>query len=212
MKDGSQDNLNLKNTRKIFLTGLFTILPVAITLALVIWFFNKVDLIFRLPLEKLAGMHLYGVGFLITIAIIFLSGIFATNVLAKKIFKYFEVLMYKIPLIGIVYQPIKQLVDSIKNTSRGSFQDVVLVEYPSKGIYTIGFITSKTPDFISQKIGEICFSVFIPTTPNPTSGMFVMIPEKEIRHLNISVDDAIKLVVSGGILNVKEKGVEKNGL
>lgn len=205
MKDGSQDNLNLKNTRKIFLTGLFTILPVAITLALVIWFFNKVDLIFRLPLEKLAGMHLYGVGFLITIAIIFLSGIFATNVLAKKIFKYFEVLMYKIPLIGIVYQPIKQLVDSIKNTSRGSFQDVVLVEYPSKGIYTIGFITSKTPAFISQKIGEICFSVFIPTTPNPTSGMFVMIPEKEIRHLNISVDDAIKLVVSGGILNVKEK-------
>lgn len=212
MKQGFQDNLSFKNARKIFLTGIFTILPVALTLALVIWFFNKVDLIFRLPLEKLLGMRLYGVGFLITIAIIFTAGMFATNVLAKKTFRYFEGLMYKIPLIGLIYQPIKQLVDSIRSTKRGSFKEVVMIQYPSKGIYTIGFITSESQEFMTENIGSECFSIFVPTTPNPTSGMLVIIPKEDVIHLNISVDDAIKLVVSGGILNAKEKGVEKNGL
>ncbi|MCT4621208.1 MAG: DUF502 domain-containing protein [Marinisporobacter sp.] len=195
----------MKDIRKIFITGLLALIPIAVTISVIIWIFNMVDSIFRVPLEKIIGFRIIGIGFILTMLIIFGTGVFATNYLGKEFIQLIERTLSKIPLVNTLYLSIKQLIDTIFMKQRYAFKHTVLVEYPSKGIFTIGFVTADIPLEISEKTGQKMKSIFIPTTPNPTSGMFVMIPEKEITPLNISVEAALKLVVSGGILLPEEK-------
>jgi uncharacterized membrane protein len=199
-----KNNPKLKDIRKVFITGTFTFLPIAVTISLVFWLFNKVDYIFRGPLERLLGFPLYGVGIIITLLLIFLTGIFATDVLGKKIFKGFENVMYKIPLVGMIYSSVKQVVDAFAAKKGDGFKNTVLVQYPSRGIYTLGFVTTNSPSFINEHTGEEGVFVFIPTTPNPTSGMLITVPKDEIIYLDISIENALKIIVSGGIVAPKE--------
>ncbi len=204
-KNFVQDHQKLKEIRNLFISGLFTLLPIAITLSLVFWLFNKVDSIFREPLEKLLGFPLYGMGIIITLLLIFLTGIFATDVLGKSIFQRFEKIIYKIPLAGMIYSSVKQVVDAFATKKEESFKHTVLIQYPSKGIYTLGFLTSSTPNFINKNIKSEGVFVFIPTTPNPTSGMLIAVPKDEVTYLDISIENAIKLIVSGGMVGIKKE-------
>ncbi|MCT4605269.1 MAG: DUF502 domain-containing protein [Marinisporobacter sp.] len=198
----------MKALRKIFITGLLALIPIAVTISVIIWIFNMVDSIFRVPLEKIIGFRIIGIGFILTMFIIFGTGVFATNYLGKEFIQFIERTLSKIPLVNTFYLSIKQLIDTIFMKQRYAFKRTVLVEYPSKGIFTIGFVTADVPLEIAEKTGQKMKSIFIPTTPNPTSGMFVMISEKEITSLNISVEAALKLVVSGGILLPEEKQIK----
>lgn len=202
---GFEKNISDKtDIKRVFITGIFTILPIAVTISLVFWLFNKVDYIFRVPLEKLLGIHLYGVGIVITLILIFATGIFATDVIGKKIFNGFEKVMHRIPLVGMIYSSVKQVVDAFATKKGESFKSTVLVQYPSKGIYTIGFITTNAPSSINEYTGEESVFVFIPTTPNPTSGMLIAVAKKDIIYLDVSIDNALKIIVSGGIVGYKE--------
>ncbi|WP_129596780.1 DUF502 domain-containing protein [Anaerophilus nitritogenes] len=190
----------MKNIRKMFVTGLLVLIPIVVTISLIGWVFNKIDSIFRIPLEKIIGFPLIGVGVILNLIIITSTGFFATNYLGKKIIYFIEKTLIKIPLVNTIYISVKQLIHTLFLKQRDAFKSAVLVQYPSKGIYTIGFITADTPIEISKNLDKDMKSIFIPTTPNPTSGMFVMIPKSDIIVLDISIEVALKLVVSGGIL------------
>jgi uncharacterized membrane protein len=197
-----------REIRKTFLAGLLVMIPLIITIYTILWILNKVDSVFRTPIEELVGFTIYGLGIIITIGIILLAGIIATNYAGHKLFGATEYLFKKIPLVRSIYFPIKQLTETIYGSANTAFRRVVLVQYPSPGIYTIGFITSESIKQVEDKIGESVVCVFIPTTPNPTSGMFVMIPSEGVVTLDMGVEDAIKLVVSGGIAKPNNKELE----
>ncbi|MBU5675679.1 DUF502 domain-containing protein [Alkaliphilus sp. MSJ-5] len=194
-----------KEIRKTFLTGLLVMIPLIITVYTILWFLNKVDSIFRRPIEELLGFTVYGLGIIITIGIVLLAGIIATNYAGHKLFGTTEYFLKRIPLVRSIYFPIKQLTETIYGSANTAFRRVVLVQYPSLGIYTIGFITSEGIEEVADKTGKPVVCVFIPTTPNPTSGMFVMVPSEDLIALDMGVEDAIKLVVSGGIAKPSNK-------
>ncbi|MBS4042094.1 MAG: DUF502 domain-containing protein [Flavobacteriales bacterium] len=198
-----------KNFRKTFLTGLLVILPLALTLIVIFWLFNRVDIIFRQPIENLIGFKIYGLGILITIVLILFAGIIALNYSGYKMIHFAEILLKKIPLVSTLYFSIKQLTQTIYGSKHTAFKRAVLVQYPSKGIYSIGFFTSDGTEEINEYLGEETVGLFIPTTPNPTSGMFVMVSKNDIIPLEMSVEDAIKLVVSGGIVKPSKKTSDK---
>ncbi len=188
-----------KDIRKIFLTGLLVMIPLLITIYSILWMLNKVDSVFRRPIEELLGFTIYGLGIIITVGIILLAGVIATNYADHRLFSATEYFFKKIPVVRSIYFPVKQLTQTIYGSANTAFRKVVLVEYPTSGIYVIGFVTSTGIKNVEDKIGKITTCVFIPTTPNPTSGMFVIVPEEDVIALDMCVEDAIKLVVSGGI-------------
>lgn len=189
----------LKEIRRIFLTGLLVMIPLIITVYSILWILNKVDSIFRRPIEELLGFTIYGLGLIITTGIILLAGVIATHYAGHKLFRATEYYFKKIPIVRSIYFPVKQLTQTVYGNVNTAFHKVVLVNYPTPDVYTIGFITSKGIKNIEDRTGKATVSVFIPTTPNPTSGMLVMVPEEELIVLDMCVEDAIKLVVSGGI-------------
>ncbi|WP_026476306.1 DUF502 domain-containing protein [Alkaliphilus transvaalensis] len=194
-----------KEIRKTFLTGLLMILPMALTTILILWLFNRVDLVFRQPIEDWLGFRIYGLGVLITILLILSVGLVARNYSGLKMITFTELILEKIPLVRTVYFSIKQLTETIYGSKHTAFRNAVLVEYPTKGLYTIAFITSDGTEEVVRKTGEDLVGLFIPTTPNPTSGMFIMVPRNNTIPLEMSVEDAIKLVVSGGIVKPGQK-------
>ncbi len=191
----------IKHIRRIFLTGLLVFLPIVVTFSIVGWLFNKIDSLFREPLETIFGFPLVGIGFVLTILLIFITGIIASNFFGKKFISWAECIIRKIPIVKTIYIAIKQIIDTVFEDRQKAFKSAVLVQYPSKGIYALGFITSEAPSEIQKKCNEDMKSIFIPTTPNPTSGMLVMIPEKDIIFLDMPVESAIKIIISGGIIN-----------
>lgn len=197
-----------KEVRNTFLTGLLVILPMALTVSLLLWILNRVDVVFRQPIESLLGFRIYGLGLLITIILVFLTGLVARDYTGYKMIAFTELLLKRIPLVRTLYFSIKQLTETIYGNKHAAFREAVLVEYPSKGIYSIGFITSQGFYEINKLIGEEVVGLFIPTTPNPTSGMYVVVSKSDVISLEISVEDAIKLVVSGGIVKPEQRGPE----
>ncbi|MFT9496242.1 DUF502 domain-containing protein [Anaerosolibacter sp.] len=190
----------MKHIRGIFFTGLLALIPIVGTLSIVGWLFNRIDLIFRQPLEQLIGFPLVGVGIILTLLIIFVTGVISRNYLGRKLIHIAEAVLRRIPLVSTVFVSMKQLVDLIFTDQKSAFKSAVLIQYPTKGIYAIGFVTSDAPQEAKTKADRNLKSIFIPTTPNPTSGMLVMIPEEDTMKLDMTVEAAIKMVVSGGIL------------
>lgn len=192
----------MKKARKLFITGIFVLTPLVVTVSIISWFVFKIDAFFQKPVKALTGETFIGLGVILTLGLIFLTGFLATNYAGKKIISNLENAVLKIPIANVIYTTIKQLRDTVfYNKSKKAFQSVVLIEYPSKGIYTLGFITGKAPAIIEGAVKKRMTSIFVPTTPNPTSGMYVMVPMGDLIHINMSVDTAIKLIVSGGVLS-----------
>jgi uncharacterized membrane protein len=196
------------------LTGLFVLLPLIITLWLLAALFNLVDGTITPWVQRgllLTGVEaftrpLFGstivpiIGVTITLGIIYLAGVLSTNVFGAKILEGFDRLMLRIPGIRAVYGGSRQLMEAFSPRGKRSFSEVVLVEYPRKGSYTLGFVTRETmPDLIPGET-ETMAAVFLPTTPNPTSGWIVLLPRRELIRVPMSVEEGVKLVVSGGIV------------
>lgn len=206
--------MNVKaKIRHFFLAGILVVLPTFITFYIFLFFFNKIGNVFRLyvtPILEYFGLgcpplYIYSIfGFLIIIIFTLIIGIIATNFIGRKIVKFGEQLLARIPFLSKIYIAAKQLLEAVAFKEKDAFRHMVMIEYPRKGIYSLGFMTAKTQSIFKKQIdsknGEDFVNVFVPTTPNPTSGMLVIIPQKDIIPLDIPVEDGLKFIVSGGIV------------
>jgi len=200
-----------RKLRNIFVAGFLVILPVLITIFLVVFIFNTFERLLARPvsfglkllgLSQFIGYHIPGLLGLAALAIIsFFLGLAVTNVIGKKFIALGEKILSKVPLVWNIYYASKQLMEStVSMRNRKSLQQVVLVEYPRRGMYVIGFITSDARGEIQDVTQKEVLNVFVPTTPNPTSGMLIMVPREDVTPLSMSIEDGIKLIVSGGMV------------
>ncbi len=186
--------------RNIFLAGLVVLLPVAFTFTALRILFNFADGILGPVIADLflGGVRVPGLGLFLTLAIIFFTGLLTTNLLGKRVIVLAEGLLSRTPLVNRIYLTMKQIVEAFTQ-QRSAFKEVVMVEYPRKGIYSLGFVTGVTRGLPVVGEGELV-NVFIATTPNPTSGFILLLPRKEVIPLDISVEDGLKLIISAGVL------------
>ena len=145
-------------------------------------------------IEPIFNKEIPGVGFAVTMVLIFIIGIVVSNILGRRLLRYGETLVNRVPMVGYVYNGIRQIVQAFTAPDKTGFMQVVLVEFPRKGTRTLGFITNETPDESGKKL----LNIFIPTSPNPTSGFLQIIEEDQVIRTNLSVDEALRMVVSGG--------------
>ena len=183
-----------KKLRGQFLMGILVVVPVAATLLILVWIFTSIDNILQPIISAIWGRTVPGVGFGIMIILVYLAGVIASNIGGRRLIHYGESLLGRVPVVRQIFTGIKQILDSFSTSGKTGFQQVALVEFPRKGTRTIGFITNETLD----KSGEKLVYIFIPTAPNPMSGFLQIIREEEIIRTNISVDDALKMVISAG--------------
>jgi uncharacterized membrane protein len=197
--------------RNYFIVGLLTIFPLGVTLYVIGFILKFINRYFPVPIDVLQKYNVpivvihFG-GILLAFLIIIGVGIFATNIFGKRLVSLWESLLMRIPLLGGIYTGVKQFSEAVFLRGKRSFSRAVIVEYPRKGLYAIGFVTS---EFDSESLKEKMATVFLPTSPNPTSGYFVLVPRKDVTPLNLSVEEGLKLILSAGILTppveLKEK-------
>ena len=186
--------------RADFLTGILIVVPLGATVLILLWIFNAIDDVLQPIIRSVVGRTIPGVGFGTTIVLIFLIGVIASNVGGRKLVHYGESLLARVPLVRQLYTGIKQILVSFATPSESGFLRVVLVEFPKKGMRAIGFVTNESYD----KSGEKLLTVFIPTSPNPTSGYLEIVREADVVRTDISVDDALKMILSAGKVSPKE--------
>lgn len=192
--------------RKWLLAGLLVIVPVAITIAVLRWIIDTLDqTLLILPEawqpDKLIGFHIPGFGVLLTLAILLIVGAVASNFFGRKLVALGDRVVTRIPVVRSIYSSVKQVSDTLFSESGNAFRTAVLVQWPRPDVWTIGFVTG-TPggDVVNYLRGEEYLSVYVPTTPNPTGGYFVMLRKSDCIELKMSVDDALKYVVSMGVV------------
>jgi uncharacterized membrane protein len=151
--------------------------------------------------ENLLGFHLPGLGVVLSLIILLLTGLVAANLFGRKLVGLWERLLSRIPLVRSIYSAVKQLVETMFADNGNSFRKVVLVEFPRRGLWTLAFLTSEEQGEVQQATGRHVVSVYIPTTPNPTGGYFVLVPWEDVREIDISVDEGLKLLLSMGAIN-----------
>ena len=211
----NQPNTNisiLAKFRRFFLTGLLVTAPIIITIYvtwLVITFIDiKVANLLPeyLDFRKALPFQIPGLGLLIVIFVITLIGAITPGLIGRNLLKLGEMILFKTPVIRTIYSSIKQIMETVMSTNSKSFKEVVLVEYPRKDIWVIAFVTSSVKGEIDHKIKKSdLVSIFVPTTPNPTSGFLLFVEKKDLIYLDMPVEQAVKLVISGGIVSPKQK-------
>ncbi|MEE8299736.1 MAG: DUF502 domain-containing protein [Desulfatiglandales bacterium] len=192
--------------KNYFLTGLLVILPIFITVYVILFLIRGMDAILKfIPVKYLPDtylpFHIPGLGLIFVVILVFAVGLLARNIVGRKIVRLGENIVERIPLVRILYAGVKQLLETIFLQKTDAFKRVALVEYPRRGTYVIGFITGESKGEVQDKTDKNMINVFIPTTPNPTSGFYMLVPDDELVVLNMSVEDAFKLIISGGIVS-----------
>lgn len=182
--------------KRTILAGIFTIVPLVLTVYILIFLFRFLDG-FSAPLLKIIGFQIPGLGILLTILTVYLLGLIIRNVLGKRMFTWGEKILFTIPVVNTIYKTIKEFISAVSGTAEGrNFQQVIFLQYPRVGVWTLAFVTGESVDGNSVEY----FHVFVPTTPNPTSGFFIMIPKRETMLTEMTVDEGIKMVISGGLI------------
>lgn len=184
--------------KKWFITGLLVITPIWGTYLILKTLFRTLDGFLGDILQRYFQYYIPGLGIISLIIIILLAGIFATNLIGRQFIKTWEELLRKVPFVSNIYTAIKAIMDALSIHSKGDFKKVVLIEFPRKGQYSIAFITGITKGEIQELTNERVINVYVPTTPNPTSGYFLFVPESDIIPLSMSVEDGMKMIISGG--------------
>ena len=183
-----------KRLRTQFIAGILVVVPIGASILVLVWVFSAIDSILQ-PLVNAIWQHtIPGVGFATTVVLIYLVGVIASNVVGKRLIRYGESLLARVPVFRQFYTGMRQVLESFATPDKTGFMQVVLVEFPRKGMRAIGFITNELTD----KSGEKLLSVFIPTAPNPTTGFLQIMREEEVVRTGMSVEDALKMVVSAG--------------
>ena len=199
-----------------FLTGLVVASPVGITIYLALAFINLIDrnIIPLIPEsynpETYLPFSLPGIGLVFLFVMLTFLGFFAANFLGKTLISIGEKILNRLPIVKSVYNTLKQIFETVISEEKGSFQEVVLVEYPRKGIWAIAFISGDNTGEIQAKLPEDVVNVFLPTTPNPTSGFLLFVPVKDIIKLDMTTDEGAKYVISAGLVDPSALPVIKN--
>ena len=191
--------------RKYLIAGLLVWLPLAATVVIIkllIDLLNKTILLFppELQPETLFGISIPGFGIIIGVLILLLTGVFAANLFGRKLVGFWEAMLGRIPLVRTIYSSVKQVLETLFSSHSESFRRVVLIEYPRKDIWSLGFQTNEALSAAREATGKDLVSVFVPTTPNPTSGFIIMLPAEDITQLDISVEDGFKFIISMGVI------------
>lgn len=186
--------------KRYLLAGLLLWTPIAITIWVITWVFDALDNVLPVALrsEVLFGVHVPGFGVLVVVLFILITGFLAANLIGQKLVEVWEGVMRRIPLVRSIYSSVKQVSDTILSPNGQAFRQAVLVQYPRHGSWTIGFLTGTPSAEVAAHLPADCVSIYVPTTPNPTSGFFLMMPRAEVIELSIGVDAALKYVVSMG--------------
>lgn len=194
-----------KGFKRYFITGLLVVVPLYITvyvLTLIVGFMDNIFNILPMTLrpDTYLPVRIPGQGIVFTIIGIFLVGVIATNIFGKRLFAIGERMLLRVPVLRIVYNASKQFMETFFSSERDGFRKVVLVEFPRKGVYSIGFVTGRAKGELQHKVHEGSISVFMPTAPNPTSGFLIIVEEADTIPMEMSIEDAFKVVMTGGMV------------
>jgi uncharacterized membrane protein len=199
------DTPRLGRLRRYLIAGVLFWLPVLATVWVLTFIIELMDrTLLLLPAaaqpESLLGVEIPGLGILFAFIVLLLTGLAVTNLIGRQVMTWWEDLMQRIPLVRSIYGGVRSFTDTVLNKQGSSFRQVVMVEYPRKEMWSIGFITSDNIHAASEKTGETQVCVYVPTTPNPTSGLIVLVPRRDIVELDMSVDAAMRLIVTLGVV------------
>jgi len=191
--------------KRYLIAGLLVWLPLGVTvlvIRLLVTFMDK--LLVFIPVQyhpdTLLGVHIPGLGVVLAVLVVLVTGVIVANFFGRQLVAAWESLLGRIPLVRTIYHSVKQVAVTIFSSQGKSFRRVLLIEYPRKGIYTLCFQTGDAVAEVMEKTGKEVINVFVPTTPNPTSGFFIMLPEEDVQELDISIDDALKMIMSLGVI------------
>lgn len=196
-----------KALKKYLLTGVLVWMPIAVTVWVIGYIISATDRLAALiptqwQPERYLGFNIPGTGFIVAVIVLFLTGIFAANVLGRKILEGWDSLLGRIPVVKSIYSSVKKVSESLLSDNSRSFKTPVLVPFPQRDIWTIGFVSGSLPDNIAAALPDAAprIPVYVPTTPNPTGGYYILVKQSDIRELDMSVDEALKYVISLGMV------------
>jgi len=191
--------------KKHFLTGLLIWVPLVITLWVLHLIVTTMDLSLEfVPADWKPHFYFPGVGLLLTVLIVWMTGVFGSNLLGKRVILFWEGVLKRIPVVNSIYGGVKQMSDTLLKPGGQAFRKVLLVQYPRMGSWTIAFQTGQPTGEVKRHMPAEYVSVYVPTTPNPTSGFFLMMPRSEVIELSMTVDEALKYVISMGSVPPRE--------
>jgi len=200
-------SMTMTTIRKYLIAGLLVWVPLWVTLLVLKFLIDIFDTFLGLlpahyTPDRLFGFHIPGIGLILSALVVFLTGVFVTNFLGHRLVARWESLVAKIPLVRSIYNAVKQVMHTLLSSSQDAFRKVLLIEYPRKGIWSIAFQTSSgfKPEGVDVDVDDDLVTAFVPTTPNPTSGFLLMVPRKDVIELKIPVDEALKMVISLGVI------------
>ena len=191
--------------KRYLIAGLLIWVPLGVTFIVVNFLVNMLDKTLTLlppnyhP-DELLGFHIPGFGVILSVVIVFGTGVIVANLFGRKLIAVWESILARIPLIRTIYTGVKQVLETILSNQGQSFRKVLLVEYPRRGMWTLAFQSSSEVGEAQIKTGQDVVNVFIPTTPNPTSGFFIMLPKSDVVELDMSIDDGLKMIISAGVV------------
>jgi uncharacterized membrane protein len=200
--------------RNYFLTGMVVAAPIGLTIWITRWFIDLIDTWFTpiLPRQYHPDNYLPfdipGLGLVIAFFLLTLLGALTANIFGRTVLNFGERIVARMPIIRSIYGALKQIFETVVSQSSASFRDVGLIEYPRKGVYCIVFISTQTSGEIVDRVGRELVSVFLPTTPNPTSGFLLFVPKDDVQVLDMSIEEGAKLIISAGLVEPKHRTSE----
>ncbi|MDH5649510.1 MAG: DUF502 domain-containing protein [Gammaproteobacteria bacterium] len=191
--------------RRYLVAGLLVWVPLAVTLAMVKFLVGILDSSLLLLPEEFqpehwVGFYIPGLGFVLVLLVVFFTGVIVANLFGRKLVELWETILARIPLVRSIYSGAKQVAETMFSGAGKSFRKVVMVQYPREGIWTLAFVTGESWQVAEKHVGTELINIYVPTTPNPTSGFFLMVPRKDIIELDISVDEGLKMIISMGVV------------
>ena len=203
--------------KKYLITGLLIWIPIVITLWVLKLIVDVLDqTLLLLPLEfrteNWLGLHVPGMGVVMTLVIVFLTGLLTTNLIGARLVQFWHDVLHRIPVVNSIYSRVKQISDTLFSSSGQAFRKALLVQWPREGMWTIAFLTGRPGGDVANHLRGDYLSVYVPTTPNPTGGYFVIVARKDVIELDMSVDEALKYIISMGVVppNGKARGSASN--
>lgn len=191
--------------KRYFITGLLIWVPLGITIWVLQALIGTMDQSLQLlpgslQPKVLFGFHVPGLGAILTVLIVFITGLATANILGQRMVRFWEGVLARIPIVKSIYYSVKQVSDTLFSSSGEAFRKALLIQYPRQGSWTIAFQTGTPSGEVASRLEGEFVSVYVPTTPNPTSGFFLMLPKKDVVELEMSVDDALKYIISMGVV------------
>lgn len=190
-----------RRVRRSFLTGMIVIAPVGVTVVVLMWMFRTIDDILGNPLRAALGVRIPGLGFVLLVVAVTLVGFAVRLAAGRQLLHWWNEALARFPLTGRIYSAMSQIVQSVVGEQTKLFRRTVLVPYPTEGMWAVGFVTNLQASVMSRIIGEPCVNVFVPTTPNPTSGFMLVVPHSKVKETDITIEDAMKLIISAGAVS-----------